>query len=246
MIKEIQNHRSIRRFSDKPIEQGLLDEVLLAATRASTVGTMQLYSIIVTTDDVLRNRLCACHFNQPASKAPTIVTFCADVNRFHKWCQANNADPDYENFVWYSNAAIDTLLASQNFVLQAQALGLGICYLGTTLYNADKIIEILAIPKGVVPITTVAVGYPDEEVGLTYRLPLEAVVHNQKYCDYSNAAISRLYQEIDNSDLTKKLVEVNGVANLAQVFTQKRYTSKDNNEFSEKYLQVLKHQGFIK
>ncbi len=78
-------------------------------------------------------------------------------------------------------AAIDALLVAQNVCVAAEDAGLGICYLGTTTYMAGKIIEILDLPQGVVPVTTVTLGYPDEWPDLTDRLPLEAVVHREKY-----------------------------------------------------------------
>ena len=77
-------------------------------------------------------------------QAPLVLTFCADFNRFNKWCRQRKADPGYDNFLSFMTAAIDALLAAQNCALAAEAHGLGICYLGTTTYNADKIIEILA------------------------------------------------------------------------------------------------------
>lgn len=246
MITEIERHRSIRHFSDKSIPQDVMREMLLAATRASTVGTMQLYSIVVTTDKELREQLASCHFNQPASHAPALVTFCVDVARFEHWCKLRDANPDYKNFIWFVNGAIDTLLASQNFCLQAQNSGLGICYLGTTVYTTDKIIEILQIPQGVIPITTVAVGYPAEEVGLTHRLPLEAIVHFDTYKKPSDDDINKFWRDTESSELTKKLLIENDLPNLAKIFTEKRYRADDSAMLSQNYIETLKKQGFFR
>ena len=73
--------------------------------------------------------------------------------------------------------------------------GLGICYLGTTIYTAGMIAEILELPKGVIPVTTIVLGYPDESPELTDRLPLEAVVHYEKYTDYTAAEIDELWAD---------------------------------------------------
>ena len=239
----------MRNYSTKPIPNSVMHEILTAATRASTVGTMQLYSIVVTTDQQIRKELAPLHFNQPMlENAPAIVTFCADVNRFEQWCKQRDAAPHYQNFLWYVNAAIDTLLASQNFVLEAENQGLGICYLGTTLYTADKIIDVLDLPRGVIPITTLAVGYPLDNEGaeLTYRLPVEAIVHYDKYQNYSEDKINELWADIEDSEQTKKLLEENDLPNLAQVFTLKRYKKDDNELFTQKYMDVLRKQGFLK
>lgn len=246
MIPEIQNHRSIRKYKSTPIKQELLDEILLAASRASNTGNMQVYSIVVTKKESLRKQLWECHFKQNmVVEAPIILTFCADINRFNKWCELHNTQPGYDNFLWFINAAIDTLLASQNAALEAEAKGLGICYLGTTTYMADKIIDILELPKGVVPVTSIVIGYPDEKPELTDRLPLNAVIHEEKYQDYSEEIIKDLFKEKEQSDFYKNIVKESETENLAQVFTEKRYKKSDNMFFSTKFLEILKKQGFM-
>ena len=106
-----------------------------------------------------------------------------------------DAEPGYDNFLSFVTAAIDAILVAQNVALAAEDSGLGICYLGTTTYMAKQIIEVLELPKGVVPVTTLTIGYPDENPGLTDRLPLEAVIHEEKYKDYTSEDIDLFYQE---------------------------------------------------
>lgn len=244
-MNTIFDHRSIRNFTERKVEEKTLNRILEAGVRASTTGNMQVYSIVVTTDSEVREALNACHFNQPATKAPVLMTFCADFNRFNKWCEQRKAVPGYDNFHSFVVGAIDALLASQNVSLEAEHLGLGICYLGTTTYTADRIIELLKFPKGVVPITTVAMGYPAEIPDLTDRLPLDAVVHREVYHDFSSEDIDRIYAERDTQPLTLKLLEENGKETLAQVFTDNRYTKKDFVAISNLLFDVLKKQGFM-
>ena len=107
-------HRSIRKFCSTPVPEELLQEILAAASRASTCGNMQLYSLVVTRDAALRAKLAPCHFNQPmVTQAPCVVTVCADVHRFSMWCEQRDADPAYDNFAWFLNASTDALLAAQ-------------------------------------------------------------------------------------------------------------------------------------
>ncbi len=239
-------HRSIRRFRPAPIPEEVLRECLEAAVRASTCGNMQLYSLIVTRDRTLRERLAPCHFNQPmVTQAPCVVTACADVHRFSMWCRQREADPAYDNFGWFLNAATDALLAAQNFCVAAEAQGLGICYLGTTIYTAGEIARILELPLGVVPLTTIVAGYPDESPGLTDRLPLDAVVHYEKYTEYTAAEIDELWAEKEASELTQQLLKENGLPNLAQIFTRRRYVREDSLAFSRSYLALLREKGFF-
>ena len=241
------DHKSIRKYKEKVIPETDLREILQAATRASNTGNMQVYSIVSTKDPAIKKRLWESHFKQEmVNQAPVVLTFCADINRFNKWCHLNNAEPAYDNFLWLYNATIDATIAAQNAALAAEEKGFGICYLGTTTYMARNIIDILKLPKGVVPVTTLVIGYPDESPELTDRLPLEAVVHEEVYQDYSDDKIEDLFYDKDHSNLTKKLLAENQTETLAQVFTEKRYKKEDNLHFSKEFLDVLKMQGFMK
>lgn len=240
------NHRSIRKYQSTPVKPSVLNDILNGATKASTTGNMQVYSIIITTDPQLKEQLWEVHFKQDMVKqAPVVLTFCADFNRFNKWCENRKATPGYDNFLSFMTGAIDALLAAQNCALAAEANGLGICYLGTTTYNAGEIIEILDLPKYVVPVTTIVTGYPAESPGLTDRLPLEAVIHKEKYVDFSTNDIDKIYQQREALEQTRQLLEENQLETLAQIFTERRYTRKDNILFSQKYLDVIKYQGFM-
>jgi nitroreductase len=245
-MNAILNHRSVRKYKSDPIDEETLNDILLAGTRASTTGNMQVYSIIVTTDQEIKKQLSPCHFNQPmVLQAPVVLTFCADFNRFNKWCIQRNANPGYDNFLSFFTAAIDALLAAQNVCIAAEEEGLGICYLGTTTYTADKIIEILKLPKGVVPVTTVVLGYPDETPELTDRLPLASIIHQDIYQDFSEGDIDQIYSAKESLPLTQKLLKENNKETLAQIFTDNRYSRKDNVTFSKVLLKVLEQQGFM-
>ncbi len=245
MLKTILQHRTIRKYKSTPIETDTLNTILEAGTRASTTGNMQVYSIVVSTDNDIKEALWAAHFKQDMVKeAPVVMTFCADFNRFNKWCRQRNTEPAYDNFLSFYTASIDALLVAQNVAIAAESYGLGICYLGTTTYMGNEIADILELPKDVIPVTTLVLGYPDETPELTDRLPLEAVVHNEKYKDYTADDIDRVYRDKENLDSTKELIKINKTDNLAQIFTQKRYTKKDNELFSEKFKTMLNERWY--
>lgn len=246
MTDTLLNHRSIRKYKPDPIPTQILDYILEAGTRASTSGNMQLYSIVVTTEEDIKEELLPCHFNQTMVKeAPVVLTFCADFNRFNLWCRQRKAEPGYDNFLSFVTAAIDALLVAQNVCVAAEDAGLGICYLGTTTYMAGKIIEILELPRGVIPVTTVTVGYPDEWPELTDRLPLDAVVHREKYQDYTPTDIDSHYMEKELMATYQAFVKEHNKETLAQVFTDIRYKKEDNVLFSKSLLDVLHKQGFM-
>ena len=246
-LKTLQNHRTIRSYKPQRIEDEALEQILRAAVRGSTTGNMQPYSIIITKDKAMKAKIAPLHFNQkPVLEAPVILTFCADFNRFNKWCQYREAQTDcYNNMQSFMWAVIDAVIAAQNACIAAESLGLGICYIGTVTYNAKELSEIYQLPKNVVPVACITLGYPAENPPLTDRLPLEAVIHNEVYHDYSAQCIDVLYAEKENSELTKKLLEENQLSNLAQVFTQNRYKKKDNEHFAKMFMEFLKEQGFL-
>jgi len=131
MITTLLNHRSIRKYTNQTIPDALLEVILEAGCRASTTGNMQVYSIVNTTTVEVKKQLLPLHFNQQmVVAAPNVLTFCADFNRFNKWCEQNKAIPGYNNFLSFVTAAIDALLVAQNVAIAAEEHGLGICYLG--------------------------------------------------------------------------------------------------------------------
>lgn len=246
MIDLIKSHKTIRKYSDKDVSNEVLNSLLEAGTRASTTGNMQVYSVVVNRDEEMKKRLASCHFNQPmVTQAPVVLTLCADFNRFNLWCEARNAKPGYDNFLSFMTGAIDALLVAQNICLAAESQGMGICYLGTTIYMAEKIVEILELPKGVVPVTTITLGWPTESPVQADRLPLEAIVHQERYQAYTESAIDEIYKKKEQLPENVAFVSENGKQTLAQVFTDVRYKQADNVAFSNLLLNLLKNQGFM-
>ena len=161
-IELMLRHRSIRRFSDQPVSDSLLSELVECGLRASNTGNMQLYSVIATREEPLRSELLKFHFNQ-CSSAPLLLTICTDVHRYHRYCQVNQCDQPYGNLLWMMSALVDASLFAQNLCLAAEARGLGFCHLGTVMYNTPEIAALLHCPEGVVPVIALALGFPAEE-----------------------------------------------------------------------------------
>jgi nitroreductase len=240
------DRRTIRKYSPEPLDDKLLTELLVMGCRASTTGNMQVYSIVITRDEQKKKDLAPFHFNQKMiTEAPVALTFCADFNRFNKWCLLRKAEPGYDNFLSFMTGAIDALLVAQTVCIAAESKGLGICYLGTTTYTANKIIDLLKLPKGVVPVTTVTLGWSAEKPEQVDRLPLEAIIHKESYTDYSEVDIERYYKMKEERKDSQQFVIENNKETLAQVFTDIRYKKADNVYFSKILLQVLKDQGFM-
>ncbi len=246
-MESIKNRRTIRKYQSKDIPAELLNSLLEESFRASTMGNMQLYSVVVTRDQEMKAKLAPAHFNQPmVTSAPVVLTFCADFNRFSKWCRQRKAEPGYDNPISFLNAATDALLVTQNFCTLAEENGLGICYLGTTIYNPDQIVKVLELPELVMPVATITVGYPDECPEQPDRLPFTGIVHEETYHDYTPEMIDEIYAYKESLPENKHFVEINHTETLAQIFTDIRYKKSDNELMSETLRRTLKEQGFEK
>ena len=245
-MDSIKTRRSIRKYAARPVSDELLNRLLSEAMRTQTMGNLQLYSVVVTRDEEAKRQLAPAHFNQPmVTDAPVVLTFCADFNRTSRWAECRKAVPGYENFLSFLNAASDTLLFCQTFCNLAEEEGLGLCYLGTTIYMPQLIIDTLQLPRLVMPIATITLGWPDETPTLSDRLPLDAIVHQERYADYTPDKIDRFYAEKEALPENKNFVEINHKETLAQIFTDIRYTRKDNEALSEEFMKALKNQGFL-
>ena len=239
------NRQTIRAFDTKEIPDEVLKSMLVMASFAPTTGNMPLYSVVITKDKSNKEELAKFHFNQPASvSAPVLLTFCADFNRFIKWCEFRNAKPGFGNLQSFISSLLDVTIFAQQFNTIAEQYGLGCCYLGTTTYNAHLIARQLDLPKFVVPVVTLAVGYPKEHKKSVGRLPVSAIIHLEKYDDYTEKDIDELYKEKEDREDSKMFVRENSKETLAQVFTDIRYPKSQNEEFSEYFLNFIKSQGF--
>lgn len=245
-MKNLLTRRTIRKYSHQEVSDELLNRLLTEASRTQTMGNLQLYSVVVTRSEEMKEKLSPAHFNQPMVKeAPVVLTICADFNRTSFWAKCRNAEPGYDNFLSFINAATDALLYTQTLCNLMDEEGLGYCYLGTTVYQPRQIIDILQLPRLTMPVATLTVGWPAEEPPLSDRLPLESFVHHETYHDYTADDIDRYYSPKEQLEENRHFVALNNKQTLAQIFTDIRYTRRDNEAMSEGLLDALRHQGFL-
>jgi nitroreductase len=250
------SHRSIRSYKPDPIPQELIDEVLSAAVAgASSSGNLNSVSMILTRDEDRRRKLYELHSQQDmVLQAPLVITFCADWHRTRAWLKARNARDNFNNFVGYLVASADAMILAQNVCLGFEAKGLGICYMGTTLFSLEGISELLELPETVVPVTTIVVGYPNESPGKRDRLPMEGLVFDERYAPLEPDQIDAVYAEREirgwarymaNPEL-KAMAEEHGITSLAQFYTSKiKYDPDYFIPRSQEILEFLRAKGFL-
>ena len=245
-MQTINTRRSIRRYQDKDVDNTLLTRLIKEAERTQTMGNLQLYSVVVTRSEELKAKLAPAHFNQPmVTGAPVVLTFCADYRRPTLWAEQRQATPGYDNPLSFVNAMTDALLFCQTFCNLAEEEGLGCCFLGTTVYQTQSIIDTLQLPELVFPVATITLGWPDENPPLSDRLPVSTIIHEETFHDYSVADIDKAYAYKEQLDENKEFVKINNKQTLAQVFTDCRYTKADCEAMSETLLEALRKQKFL-
>ncbi len=254
IIETIKNHRSIRRFKPDPVPDEILTDAIEAGVRASSYGNMNPYSIVVSRDQETRERLfLPLKQQQMVLAAPVHMTFCADFRRMRKWLALNDAPDNFGDFFGFMIATIDAVLVSQNVALAAEAHGLGICYIGATLANTHEVGEILALPTGVVAVTGFSLGWPDEQPEPRDRLPIDGLVHYERYHDHTDEEIADLYHDRNKAGWDRymgnkrlrEMVEASDVENLAQLYTRLKYTPEAHQHHSGLLLDYLRQQGFL-
>jgi nitroreductase len=254
VIDQIHKHRSIRKYKSDLVPDEILSEILEAGIRTSSSGNMQSYSIVVSRDAEMKGKLLEPHMQQSmVINAPVFLTFCADFHRMRRWLKLSLAPDNFDNYFSFMIAAIDAILVSQTVALAAESKGLGICYLGSTLANADQIGKILSLPPNVVPVVGFSLGFPAEEPPLRDRLPSSSIIHWERYQQQDDESILQIYKDREirgwerymKSKWLREEVDKSGVENLAQLYTTVKYTQKSHQEFSNKFLDYLISQEFM-
>ncbi|MBV7434897.1 oxygen-insensitive NADPH nitroreductase [Cardiobacteriaceae bacterium TAE3-ERU3] len=197
-INLIHNHRSIRRFKPKALDQATVERLVAAAQMASTSSYKQAYSIIGITDPEIKQALSEIATQQHVRDNGHLFVFVADYYRHHLICQEAGYEhsESLDTTEGYSVAAIDAALAAQNLVLAAESLGLGACYIGALRNDPQRIIELLDLPQYTLPLFGVVVGYPDSEGSQKPRLSLNAVYHENHY-QHDPAVVKAALDEYD-------------------------------------------------
>jgi nitroreductase len=195
-INLIKSHKSIRKFLNKPVEEKIIKEIIACAQAASTSSFMQAYSIVKVNDMDKRKALTELAGNQSyIIECPLFLVFCADLHKFEIACDLHNtkmAEGYTEAFII---ATVDSSLAAQNALLAAEAIGLGGVYIGGLRNKPEAVSRLLDLPHNVYPVFGMCLGYPDENPDLKQRLPLEAVLCEDRYDLNEKLPLIRKYDE---------------------------------------------------
>ena len=234
-LKTIFNRKSIRKFKHQKVPREIIEQIVRAGQRAPTACKMQSYSFIIVSDtNKKREILLATVRHLPTRKfmaeAPLWIMICTDFARQLKLFKLLGIKTN-QLFGGGRPGVIDATLAAENMVLAAEALGLGSCFVGTVWTAPKRIAEILNLPKNVLPIVLLCIGYPNETPSLRPRWPLEAVLHENEYV-MPTEQLMREYYEKTNKQLieTNSFAHEKGINSLVEQWKKKYQPGSDTYE----------------
>ncbi|MCK8043442.1 oxygen-insensitive NADPH nitroreductase [Shewanella sp. 1CM18E] len=233
-IKTILQHRSIRQFTEQEIEQDKLELILQCANAASSSSFIQCSSIIRVTNSETRAQIAELAGGQSyVETAAEFLVFCADFNRHLQ--VSPNAQLGFTEQTLIG--AIDTGLMGQNALLAAESMGLGGVYIGGIRNNPDKMTSLLGLPKYVVPLFGMCLGYPAKLPETKPRLPLSILVHQERYQAIDSDELAQYDQHIREYYAARS-------SNNKQISWSEQISATLNKE-SRPFMQAyLKGQGF--
>ena len=234
-IDIINAHRSIRKYSSKSIDAGLLEQILHAGCSASTSSYIQAVSIIRVIDSKKRLKIVELAGDQNyIASASEFFVFCADLNRNKNRVFKENVDGDFAWTEQFIAATVDVALFSQNVVIAAESAGLGCCYIGGIRNNPTQISELLELPNLVYPVFGLCLGYPDQQPEIKPRLPLSVTVHENNY--RWNGSIESKIDSYDKQVQEYYMKRTNGKLDLSWSTQLAKQAMSQSRPFMRKFL----------
>lgn len=197
VIDLLKSHRSIRKFTDRPIAPELFADLVAAGQSAATSSFLQGSTIIRVTRPEARAAIAEHAGNQRyVETAAEFLVFCADLKRAGNYCHKYGKDFEGDYTEHFIIATVDVALMAQSLVTAAESEGLGICYIGGIRNNPGPVSEILQLPKGVYPVFGLCLGYPDQDPEVKPRLPASVILKQDVYNEDGDEEAIAAYDKV--------------------------------------------------
>lgn len=192
-IDLLRSHRSIRHYTDKPITEAQREAIIAAAQSTSSSSFLQCTSIIRVTDASLREALVPLTGGQQhVAQAAEFWVFCADFNRHLQICPDAQLGLAEQLLL----GVVDTAMLAQNALTAAESLGLGGVYIGGLRNNIESVTELLNLPKHVLPLFGLCLGWPADTPDLKPRLPAAIIMHENSYQPLNQALLAEYDEQL--------------------------------------------------
>ncbi len=248
VIDQINHHATVRNYKPDPIPREWIETIVAAGQRAATSSNLQVYSAIAVTDPQLRSEVAHfCGDQQHIAEAPAFIAWCADLSKLERACQLRGLPHVAEYVENFLVAAVDVSLVMQNAALAAESLGLGVCYIGAIRNHPREVIQLLNLPKLMFPISGMTLGFPARQPRQRPRLPLQAVLHWERYSrEHEDEALLAYDKEMAATGIyDNRQVPVPGRAGEMEAYGWLEHSARRVSQPLRAYLRdVLREQGF--
>lgn len=234
VIKSLYERKSVRVFTDEEISSEDKNSILQAALQAPSAGCQLLYTILDITDENKKEKLAVLCDNQLfMAKAKMMLVFCADCRKWLTFYEEAGLTPRAPGAGDLLLAVDDALIAAQNAVTAAESLGIGSCYIGDVMENAEEMKTLLQLPRYVYPACLLVFGHPTKQQKTRKkpeRFRVSDIVCENSYQDKSSAQIREMF----SGHTDKKEYDV-----WMEAFWKRKYESdfsREMNRSMEVYL----------
>jgi len=252
VIDILLKRKSIRAYEQKEIGPDIKAQILQATLRAPTAGNMLLYSIVDVTDQALKDKLAKTCDDQPfIAKAPLLWLFLADYQRWQDYfiacgveqvCAAKNEPMRKPSEGDLFLACCDALIAAQNAVIAAEALGLGSCYIGDIMEQYETHKELFKLPKYVFPICLLCFGYPTEQQKnrpQPDRFDAKFIVFENQYHRLEKQEFDEMFSQ-RHKQVFNGRDSIEGAVNVGQAIYQRKFSAEFSTEMTRSVRLMLK------
>ena len=246
-IEQIYKHGSVRNYTDQPVPKEMTEAIVVAAQRTATSSNLQVYSVVAVTDTEMKQQISEVASNQrQIVQAPVVLIWCADLSRLDRVCERRGYEQRAELMEPFLIAAVDASIAMQTATLAAESLGLGTCYIGAIRNDPARIIELLHLPRLTFPVAGLTLGWPVAEPMVRPRLPLDAVLHWERYDTTDEEEMLAEYDRmmVETGIYDGRQVAVPGVAGEMEDYGWQEHSARRVSQRLRPHLRgVLTQQG---
>lgn len=245
VLRTVLSHKSVRAFRPERLPEGTLELLMGAGQSAATSSNLQTWSVVALEEPEHKERASVLCGDQAFIRhAPLFLVFCADLSRLtsvSEW--QNRLGEGLHYFEMFLMATIDTSLAAQNVAVSAEALGLGICYVGGARNHPRELAELLALPPRVIALFGMAIGIPDEAkpASVKPRLPQSEVLHRETYSDAERRENVEQYNAVMRQFYEAQKMNVQGDW---EDHSAKRVESRESLGGRDVLRQIVEERGF--
>lgn len=243
-IEQIRAHASVRNFTPDPVPDDWIETIVETAQWASTSCFRQMYSVIAIKDRQTKHELAVlCGGQRWIDDCAVFLAFCADLNRLDEICktEAKTVHMDYtETFL---AAVLDVGLFMQNAALSAESLGLGMVMIGGLRDHPREIIRLLGLPRGVFGVSGMCLGFPAVKPARKPRLPVDEVLHWERYNSGERSGRLAAYDESIRSAGIYKTID--GERRSWTAVMARTSAKAPAEEGRRRLREVLQEQGYV-